>query len=61
MKEEITSMPVFLCSDTAGQPKCPLDPFFIVPDKCKCVDYQVSLSNLWSLVYCYKYVYLQMP
>ncbi len=20
---------------------CPVDPFFIVPDKCKCVDYQV--------------------
>ena len=22
------------CSDTAGQPKCPIDPFYIVPDKC---------------------------
>uniref|UniRef100_L7M9Q6 DNA replication licensing factor MCM5 n=1 Tax=Rhipicephalus pulchellus TaxID=72859 RepID=L7M9Q6_RHIPC len=28
-------------SDRAGQPKCPVDPFFIVPDKCKCVDFQV--------------------
>ena len=25
----------------AGRPKCPVDPFFIVPDKCKCVDFQV--------------------
>ena len=29
------------CRDTGGQPKCPIDPFFIVPDKCKCVDFQV--------------------
>ena len=29
-------------SDQAGRPKCPVDPFFIVPDKCKCVDFQVS-------------------
>ncbi|XP_065184528.1 DNA replication licensing factor mcm5-like [Sycon ciliatum] len=30
-------------SDTQqlGKPKCPVDPFFIVPDKCKCVDFQV--------------------
>ena len=27
-------------SDQAGRPKCPLDPFFIMPDKCKCVDFQ---------------------
>ena len=26
--------------EQAGRPKCPLDPFFIMPDKCKCVDYQ---------------------
>lgn len=26
--------------EQAGRPKCPVDPFFIVPDKCKCVDYQ---------------------
>lgn len=29
-----------LFSDQAGRPKCPLDPFFIMPDKCKCVDFQ---------------------
>lgn len=23
-----------------GRPKCPLDPFFIMPDKCTCVDFQ---------------------
>ncbi|KAB7506340.1 DNA replication licensing factor Mcm5 [Armadillidium nasatum] len=28
-------------TEQAGRPKCPLDPFFIVPDKCKCIDYQV--------------------
>jgi DNA replication licensing factor MCM5 len=28
-------------TETAGQPKCPVDSFFIVPDKCKCVDFQV--------------------
>ena len=28
-------------SDQAGRPKCPVDPFYIVPDKCKCVDFQV--------------------
>lgn len=25
-----------------GRDKCPFDPFFIVPDKCKCVDFQVN-------------------
>lgn len=34
-------MPRKCTTDIAGQVKCPLDPFFIVPDKCKCVDYQV--------------------
>ena len=34
-------MSFFNCRDTGGQPKCPIDPFFIVPDKCKCVDFQV--------------------
>ncbi|XP_067942354.1 DNA replication licensing factor mcm5-A-like [Watersipora subatra] len=28
-------------TEQAGRPACPLDPFFIVPDKCKCVDFQV--------------------
>ncbi|OWF42189.1 DNA replication licensing factor mcm5-like [Mizuhopecten yessoensis] len=27
-------------TEQAGRPKCPIDPFFIVPDKCKCVDFQ---------------------
>nr|XP_018901469.1 PREDICTED: DNA replication licensing factor Mcm5 [Bemisia tabaci] len=27
--------------DQAGRPKCPLDPYFIMPDKCKCVDFQL--------------------
>ncbi|XP_064623136.1 DNA replication licensing factor mcm5-A-like [Lineus longissimus] len=28
-------------TDQAGRPKCPIDPFYIVPDKCKCVDFQI--------------------
>ncbi|XP_002739225.1 DNA replication licensing factor mcm5-like [Saccoglossus kowalevskii] len=28
-------------TDQAGRPKCPIDPFFIVPDKCQCVDFQI--------------------
>lgn len=29
-------------SDQAsGQPRCPVDPYFIVPDKCECVDFQI--------------------
>ena len=27
--------------EQAGRPKCPLDPYFIMPDKCKCVDFQI--------------------
>merc|ERR1711962_1986837 len=34
-------MPRKCNTEQAGRPKCPLDPYFIVPDKCKCVDYQV--------------------
>lgn len=26
---------------TTGQPRCPIDPYFIVPDKCQCVDFQI--------------------
>ncbi|XP_043925867.1 DNA replication licensing factor MCM5 [Protopterus annectens] len=26
--------------EQAGRPKCPVDPYFILPDKCKCVDFQ---------------------
>ncbi|ODM91755.1 DNA replication licensing factor mcm5-B [Orchesella cincta] len=25
----------------AGSVKCPLDPYFILPDRCDCVDFQV--------------------
>ncbi|XP_075223178.1 minichromosome maintenance 5 [Lycorma delicatula] len=28
-------------TEQAGRPKCPLDPYFIVPDKCSCVDFQL--------------------
>uniref|UniRef100_A0A8D0EZU5 DNA replication licensing factor MCM5 n=1 Tax=Strix occidentalis caurina TaxID=311401 RepID=A0A8D0EZU5_STROC len=28
-------------TEQAGRPKCSLDPYFIMPDKCKCVDFQV--------------------
>ncbi|GFR65019.1 DNA helicase [Elysia marginata] len=26
--------------EQAGRPKCPVDPYFIIPDKCRCVDFQ---------------------
>ncbi|XP_013117175.2 DNA replication licensing factor Mcm5 [Stomoxys calcitrans] len=35
------ALPRKCTTDQAGRPKCPLDPFFIMPDKCKCVDYQI--------------------
>uniref|UniRef100_A0A8D8SGI8 DNA replication licensing factor MCM5 n=1 Tax=Cacopsylla melanoneura TaxID=428564 RepID=A0A8D8SGI8_9HEMI len=28
-------------TEQAGRPKCPLDPYYIIPDKCTCVDFQV--------------------
>ncbi|XP_043190642.1 DNA replication licensing factor mcm5-like [Amphibalanus amphitrite] len=28
-------------TEQPGRPKCPLDPYFIMPDKCRCVDSQV--------------------
>ncbi|XP_078496637.1 DNA replication licensing factor MCM5 [Lissotriton helveticus] len=34
------AMPRKCNTEQAGRPKCPLDPYFIVPDKCKCVDFQ---------------------
>ncbi|CAO1427742.1 unnamed protein product [Diamesa serratosioi] len=34
------ALPRKCSTDQAGRPKCPLDPFFIMPDKCKCVDFQ---------------------
>ncbi|CAH0551980.1 unnamed protein product [Brassicogethes aeneus] len=33
-------MPRKCNTEQAGRPKCPLDPYFIVPDKCTCVDFQ---------------------
>ncbi|KAH8354424.1 hypothetical protein KR084_010622 [Drosophila pseudotakahashii] len=38
-------------TEQAGRPKCPLDPFFIMPDKCKCVDFQtLKLQELPDFV-----------
>ncbi|XP_033227260.1 DNA replication licensing factor Mcm5 [Belonocnema kinseyi] len=34
-------LPRSCTTEQAGRPKCPLDPFFIMPDKCHCVDFQV--------------------
>ncbi|CAH1116571.1 unnamed protein product [Phaedon cochleariae] len=34
-------MPRRCNTEQAGRPKCPQDPFFIMPDKCHCVDFQV--------------------
>ena len=37
------AMPRSCPSDQTSKPTpCPLDPFFILPDKCKCVDFQVK-------------------
>ncbi len=35
------AMPRKCNTEQAGRPKCPLDPFFIMPDKCRCVDFQM--------------------
>ena len=35
------AMPRKCNTEQAGRPKCPMDPFFIMPDKCRCVDYQM--------------------
>ncbi|XP_026294285.1 DNA replication licensing factor Mcm5 [Frankliniella occidentalis] len=34
------AMPRKCNTEQAGRPNCPLDPFFIMPDKCHCVDFQ---------------------
>ncbi|XP_030062648.1 DNA replication licensing factor MCM5 [Microcaecilia unicolor] len=34
------AMPRKCNTEQMGRPKCPLDPYFIIPDKCKCVDFQ---------------------
>merc|ERR1711892_323794 len=33
-------MPRKCNTEQAGRPSCPLDPFYILPDNCKCVDFQ---------------------
>ncbi|XP_041351942.1 DNA replication licensing factor mcm5-like [Gigantopelta aegis] len=35
------ALPRKCSTEQAGRPKCPIDPFFIIPDKCRCVDFQV--------------------
>ena len=35
------AMPRKCNTEQAGRPKCPLDPYFIMPDKVKCVDFQI--------------------
>lgn len=30
------------CSEQAGRVKCPVDPYFIIPDRCVCVDFQTQ-------------------
>ncbi|CAB4030081.1 DNA replication licensing factor mcm5-like, partial [Paramuricea clavata] len=35
------TMPRKCPTEQVGRPPCPMDPFFIIPDKCKCVDFQV--------------------
>ena len=36
------SLPRKCAADASGRPKCSVDPYFVIPDKCKCVDFQVS-------------------
>ena len=41
------AMPRNCPTDQTTKPApCPMDPFFILPDKCKCVDFQVRLIFL---------------
>merc|ERR1739848_947485 len=35
------AMPRKCNTEQAGRPNCPLDPYFIMPDKVKCVDFQI--------------------
>ena len=44
------SLPRKCTAEHAGRPKCPVDPYFIMPDKCKCVDFQVSSTVTGKLV-----------
>ncbi|KAI0988458.1 hypothetical protein GJ496_008685 [Pomphorhynchus laevis] len=41
------ALPRKCTSDQTGQVKCPLDPYYVIPDKCECVDFQqVKLQEL---------------
>jgi len=35
------AMPRKCNTEQAGRAPCPLDPFFVMPDKCRCVDFQM--------------------
>ncbi|KAK0182652.1 hypothetical protein PV327_000767 [Microctonus hyperodae] len=35
------ALPRKCSTEQAGRPKCQLDPFFVMPDMCRCVDFQV--------------------
>ena len=48
---EGASLPRKCTSDQTGRPNCAMDPFFVVPDKCKCVDFQVKPLPSVFLVY----------
>ena len=48
----MTAVLLCLCREQAGRPKCPVDPFFIVPDKCKCVDFQVRAVTRVEHTWC---------
>lgn len=37
----IHSKNFLIISQGTGRIPCPLDPYYIMPDKCKCVDFQV--------------------
>lgn len=43
---------LYFCSrDQPGMANCPLDPYFIIPDKCTCVDFQtLKLQELHDSV-----------
>lgn len=41
LKSLLNSFFYLFFSENTGQKKCPLDPYFIMPDKCTCVDFQI--------------------
>ena len=36
-----TTIIYFYSRTQPGQPACPLDPYFVMPDKCQCIDFQI--------------------